>query len=76
MTKKQIERLEMWARVIVHTYNNTDEMISKLKEIDTFIKMFFDMHLIDNYKEVDKITRQIWGAALAEHEKIQAEQIA
>lgn len=76
MTKKQIERLEMWARVIVHTYNNTDEMISKLKEIDTFIKMFFNMHLIDNYKEVDKITRQIWGVALAEHEKMQAEQIA
>lgn len=66
LTPSQIKTLQFDIQITAK-YNNTPKEISeKLKQIDTFLKLAFDLHIIDEYSDVTKIMRAVGGAGLEE----------
>ena len=71
MTKKQVETLLIDAQIAVRRHaNDTDKIMQELKNIETFLKTAYELHIIDNYDEVIKIQRQVGQAAMDELEKV------
>jgi hypothetical protein len=70
LTTNQIETLKADMRFTVQYNHNSEtgaEAISaRIKQIDSFLKMAFDLHLIDDYKQVSNIMQQVTGAGLQE----------
>lgn len=75
-TKDQIETLLIDGQIAVSTnlvFNNPDKITSDLNKINDFLKIAFELHLIDDYNDVLKLQKQIGSAAMKEYEKLTKE---
>lgn len=80
MNKKQVESLKNYMIMIVEHYHNTQngqEITKALNKIDSLLKLMFDTYMITDYKEVEKIRKEIIQAGLDKLTELQkAENIA
>lgn len=75
-TKDQIETLLIDGQIAVSTnlaFNNPNKITSDLNKINNFLKVAFELHLIDDYNDVLKLQKQIGAAAMEEYEKLTKE---
>lgn len=75
-TKDQIETLLIDGQIAVSTnlaFNNPNKITSDLNKINDFLKVAFELHLIDDYNDVLKLQKQIGAAAMEEYEKLTKE---
>lgn len=67
LTVNQIETLKANMRCAVQYHSNDGQYISKkLNQLQDFLRLAFDLHIIDDYSQVDKITKQVIGAGMNE----------
>lgn len=75
-TKDQIETLLIDGQIAVSanlTFNNPDKITADLNKINDFLKIAFELHLIDDYNDVLKLQKQIGSAAMEEYKKLTEE---
>ena len=65
MTRKQIEGLKMWFEVMVKNYHDKPgELSEKMKELDELLKLMYETYLIKEWKDVDKIRKEVISAGM------------
>lgn len=64
LTNNQIEILKYNLEIAIKYHDDNETITAKLKEIDNFLKMAFDLHIIDDYSDITKIMKQIGDAGI------------
>lgn len=75
-TKNQIETLLIDGQIAVSanlTFNKPDKITADLNKINDFLKIAYELHLIDDYDDVLKLQKQIGSAAMEEYKKLTEE---
>ncbi len=62
MTKKQIEKLAIMV-LLAHTEENADIRKKKKQEINDFFRLLFDLYIVDDYKKLEKIKKDVYTRA-------------
>ena len=77
MTRKQIEGLKMWFEVIVKNYHDKPgELSEKMKELDELLKLMYETYLIKEWKDVDKIRKEVIAAGMEQLQRIKEKETA
>ena len=77
MTKKQIEALKNWFIVQVNMNQEQPEKITAaMRYLHEMLEMLFMTYLIEDYKEIDRINREVIQAGRDEMQRIKAEKTA
>lgn len=67
LTNNQIETLKANMRCAVQYHSNDGEYISKkLNELQDFLRLAFDLHIIQDYSQVQDIIKKVTDAGLDE----------
>lgn len=64
LTNNQIEILKYNLEIAIKYHDDNETITAKLKEIDSFLKMAFDLHIIDDYSDITKIMKTIGDAGI------------
>lgn len=77
MTRKQIEGLKMWFEVMVKNYHDKPgELSEKMKELDELLKLMYETYLIKEWKDVDKIRKEVIAAGMEQLQRIKEKETA
>ena len=67
LTNNQIETLKANMRCAVQYHSNDGQYISKkLNQLQDFLRLAFDLHIIEDYSQVQDITKKVTDAGLSE----------
>lgn len=65
MTKKQIETLKNVMVITMQSeFLSADRKMKEVEKFNDFMKMIFDFHIVDKYSNIEKIRKEVLGAAL------------
>ena len=77
MTRKRIEGLKMWFEVMVKNYHDKPgELSEKMKELDELLKLMYETYLIKEWKDVDKIRKEVISAGMEQLKRIKEKETA
>lgn len=77
LTPAMVERLQLTMRIRVDNEKDYPGSISKtFKQLDEFLKLAYDLYLIEDYDEVAKITKAVGEAGMDELEILRKRETA